>query len=204
VTGRVAFGQSLRRQREKRGIPLEAVASAMKVSPSLLAGLERGDCSRWPGGIYSRACVREYAKAIGFDPSEVAARFAEHFPDTAHPAGIPEDAPVTRRVADPGQEPLRLTLATDAADRADALLHRARLVVVDLALVLAVAAGVSTALGKGFLVALAAASFACYAIAILRGAPPAASLVGAPLRNSAVPQPQDREPHTESVAAEAT
>ncbi len=204
MTGRRAFGLALRQQREKRGISLEAIAAATKVSPSLLAGLERGDCSRWPGGIYSRACVREYAKAVGLDPSEVAARFAEHFSETAHPAGIPEDVPVTRRISGPGQEPLRLTIATDAADRADALLHRTRLVALDLVLVLAVATGVSTALGRGFLIALAAASLACYVIALVRGAPPAASLVAAPFRSSTVPEPQEGEPHTESVAAEAT
>lgn len=204
MTGRRAFGESLRQQREKQAIPIEAIASRMKVRPSLLAGLERGDCSRWPGGIYSRAYVREYAQAVGLDPAQVSERFAELFSETAHPVSIPEDAPVTRRVAGPGQEPLRLTIATDAADRADAVLYRIRLMVADLALVVGVALAVSTALGRGFLVALAAASLTCYAIALIRGAPPAASLVTAPFRSSTVPEPQEAEPHPESVAAEAT
>lgn len=204
MTARHAFGQSLRRQREHRGITLEAIASVMKVSTSLLAGLERGDCSRWPGGIYSRAYVRDYAKAIGLDPSEVAARFAEHFSETAHPDGVPHGSAAAPGTTHPDVPPLRLTLAVDAADRADALLRRARLFVIDLALVLVVAAGVSTGLGKGFWIALAAASLACHAIAIIRGTPPATSLVAAPFQSSAVPPSPAQEPHTESVAAEAT
>jgi transcriptional regulator with XRE-family HTH domain len=204
VSARHIFGLSLRRQREQRGIPLEAIASAMKVSTSLLAGLERGDCARWPGGIYSRAYVRDYARAIGLEPSEVAARFAELFSETAHPDGVPPEAASVLR-ADRGEPPpLRLTLALDSADRADAVLRRARLFVIDLALVLAVAASVSTSFGRGFWIALAAASLTCHAIAILRGAPAAASLPAAPFHSSTVHESQTQEPRTESVAAEAT
>ena len=49
----------------------EEIAEKTKISPSLLAGIERGDCSRWPGGIYSRAWIREYASAIGLDAEQI-------------------------------------------------------------------------------------------------------------------------------------
>src|SRR5688500_5994203 len=85
VTSRRAFGEALRTERERRGITLAAVAQRTKLAASLLAALERGDCSRWPGGIYSRAYIREYAGAIGLDREEIATRFGIYFPDTAFP-----------------------------------------------------------------------------------------------------------------------
>ena len=74
VSERRAFGDRVRRQRERRGVSLEAIARATKVPASLFAGLERGDCARWPGGVYSRAYVRAYAQAIGLDPDEAVGR----------------------------------------------------------------------------------------------------------------------------------
>ena len=82
---RLEFGEWLRRQRERRGITLKAVADQTKVSAALFAALERGDCSRWPAGIYSRAWVRNYALAIGLDPNLTSERFSQCFAETAFP-----------------------------------------------------------------------------------------------------------------------
>jgi transcriptional regulator with XRE-family HTH domain len=94
VTTRLEFGEWLRRQRERRGISLEAVAGQTKVSAALFAALERGDCSRWPSGIYSRAWVRNYASAIGLDPHLTSERFSQCFAETAFPD--PEPVEVER------------------------------------------------------------------------------------------------------------
>ena len=75
----------------KRGISLKELAHRTKISASLLAGMERGDCSRWPGGIYSRAWVREYASAIGLDAEQIAARFSNCFAHVAFPDGTPQE-----------------------------------------------------------------------------------------------------------------
>jgi cytoskeletal protein RodZ len=96
VTPQQKFGEALRRRREQRGISLKDVANQTKISASLLAGIERGDCSRWPGGIYSRAWVREYASAIGLDAEQVAALFTRHFTQLAFPDGTPEEAEAAR------------------------------------------------------------------------------------------------------------
>lgn len=77
----IGFGHSLRRERERRGITLEAVADETKVSATLLAGLEDDDLSRWPSGIFRRGFVKAYAEAIGLDASIVVADFLRHFPD---------------------------------------------------------------------------------------------------------------------------
>jgi cytoskeletal protein RodZ len=96
VTAQQKFGEALRRRREQRGISLKDLAHTTKISASLLAGMERGDCSRWPGGIYSRAWVREYASAIGLDAEQIAARFTSCFASVAFPDGTPEELEAAR------------------------------------------------------------------------------------------------------------
>src|SRR5262245_64944714 len=75
-----AFGPNLRRLRIQRGISLETIAAATKISIDLLSGLERNDLSRWPSGIYARAYIRAYATQIGADPEAVVDSFCRWFP----------------------------------------------------------------------------------------------------------------------------
>lgn len=84
-----AFGEYLKRRREKRKITLETIAHATKVRASLFAALERGDCSRWPGGVYNRGYVRAYAAVIGLDPDEIAEQYSECFPDPLRISAVP-------------------------------------------------------------------------------------------------------------------
>jgi transcriptional regulator with XRE-family HTH domain len=77
----VAFGERLRKERERRRITLDSIAANTKISLSLLQALERGNVSRWPAGIFRRSFVRAYAQAIGLDPDEIAREFLERFPD---------------------------------------------------------------------------------------------------------------------------
>ena len=74
------FGQRLRREREKRGISLDSLAAATKVSVDLWVGLEANDLSRWPSGIFARAFVRDYARAVGLDADSVVDEFCRQFP----------------------------------------------------------------------------------------------------------------------------
>jgi transcriptional regulator with XRE-family HTH domain len=73
------FGPQLRRERERRGISLEELAVATKVSIELWAAMERNDFSRWPSGIFARAFVRDYARTIGLDSDAVVNQFCRHF-----------------------------------------------------------------------------------------------------------------------------
>ncbi len=75
------FGRRLREQREQQRIPLDRIAASTKIKASLLAGLERGDVSGWPAGIFQRAFIREYARAIGLDPEPVVTEFVKIFAD---------------------------------------------------------------------------------------------------------------------------
>jgi transcriptional regulator with XRE-family HTH domain len=81
MSQREAFGPNLRRIRLQRGVSLQQLATSTKVSETLWAGLERNDFSRWPNGIFARAYVREYAKAIGVDPEATVDEFCRWFPN---------------------------------------------------------------------------------------------------------------------------
>lgn len=74
------LGIWLRRERERRGVSLTAIADQTKLSIALLQGLEADDLSRWPGGIFRRAFARSYATAIGVDPDLVVRRLEEEHP----------------------------------------------------------------------------------------------------------------------------
>ncbi|MBP6716105.1 MAG: helix-turn-helix domain-containing protein [Acidobacteria bacterium] len=71
------FGLHLKQARERRGISLRQIASATKISTVALEALERGDFSRLPGGIFSRAFVRAYAIEVGLDPEETVQQYTE-------------------------------------------------------------------------------------------------------------------------------
>jgi transcriptional regulator with XRE-family HTH domain len=80
MSDRHTFGPRLRAERERRGISLDTLAAVTKVGPELWEGLERNDFSRWPSGIFARAFVRDYARAVGLDADEVINDFCRNFP----------------------------------------------------------------------------------------------------------------------------
>ena len=80
MSDRHTFGPRLRAERERRGISLETIALVTKVGVDLWEGLERNDFSRWPTGIFARAFVRDYARAIGVDADEAIDEFCRLFP----------------------------------------------------------------------------------------------------------------------------
>lgn len=83
------FGTMMRRAREARGISLQQIAIATKISVAALEALERNDISRLPGGIFSRAFVRSYALEVGLDPEQTVRGFLEQFPHDSVTAGSP-------------------------------------------------------------------------------------------------------------------
>lgn len=62
-----ALGALLKEARQRRGLSLEMVARETKIPRRHLESLEHGDLSAVPGGIYLRAEVRSYARAVGLD-----------------------------------------------------------------------------------------------------------------------------------------
>jgi transcriptional regulator with XRE-family HTH domain len=98
----------LRRERERQGITLDSIAATTKISASLFAGLERGDVSRWPSGIFRRSFIRAYATAIGLDPEAVCREFTEQVPEA--------DTDRRRIVTQPDRHPSRREAGPVAVD----------------------------------------------------------------------------------------
>jgi transcriptional regulator with XRE-family HTH domain len=166
MTARESFGPTLRQQRERRGLTLAAISRRTKISRHLLASLERGDVSRWPGGIYRRAFVRAYAAAVGLPPEPTLSEFVRLFPEPGHePSVLSDDDP----------HRLRLTLVAEPRWRAPAL--RATAALVDAAIVLFVAQVVATFAGTGFWMLTALAGLTYHATGAVLGRSPGALLV---------------------------
>ncbi len=59
--------------RENRGISLQQIAESTKISVRSLEAIERGEFQKLPGGIYSTSYIRQYARAIDYDETEILA-----------------------------------------------------------------------------------------------------------------------------------
>jgi cytoskeletal protein RodZ len=67
------FGEYLRREREMRGVSLEEISVATKISIRFLQAIENEELSKLPGGIFTRSFVRTYARYLGLDEERVLA-----------------------------------------------------------------------------------------------------------------------------------
>lgn len=70
-----SFGETLRRERELRGISLREIADATKISVRFLQALEADRIEILPGGLFRKTFVRQYAKHVGLDPERMVAEF---------------------------------------------------------------------------------------------------------------------------------
>lgn len=78
-TAGAAFGQQLRRERERRGLGVDAVCEATKVPIRHILSLEAGAFEDLPGGVFRRGFLRSYLEALGLDESAWMARFEETY-----------------------------------------------------------------------------------------------------------------------------
>jgi cytoskeleton protein RodZ len=111
------FGEQLRRERESRGIALEAITDSTKISSRHLNALEGEQFDRLPGGVFNRGIVRGYARVVGLDEETWVDRFTSAY--QASGMVIPDDADWTRfaenvvkqRTAETDRQTLRLRWA---------------------------------------------------------------------------------------------
>jgi hypothetical protein len=78
-----SFGDTLRRERELRGIELRDIAEATKISIRFLQALEQDRVDILPGGIFPKAFVRQYARHVGLDPERMVAEFVYAYGEPA-------------------------------------------------------------------------------------------------------------------------
>ncbi len=69
------FGEALRKERENRGIALDAVSGATKISLRHLHAVESDSFDQLPGGLFNKNIVRNYARTLGLDENEWVDRF---------------------------------------------------------------------------------------------------------------------------------
>ena len=73
----VAFGEGLRRERERRSISLDEIAATTKIGTRLLRALEEEQFDLLPGGIFNKGYVRAYAKYVGIDEEKAIAGYLQ-------------------------------------------------------------------------------------------------------------------------------
>jgi cytoskeletal protein RodZ len=82
-----SFGETLRQEREFRGITLDAITRVTKISNRHLIALEQEHFDVLPGGVFNKSMVREYARVVGLDQDEWVKRYL-----TAHQsAGVDDE-----------------------------------------------------------------------------------------------------------------
>ena len=64
--------------RKNRGISLEEISATTKISVRSLKAIECGEFDKLPGGIYNTSYIRQYARAIDFDESELLNYYNSH------------------------------------------------------------------------------------------------------------------------------
>jgi cytoskeletal protein RodZ len=103
-----SFGERLKKEREKRGMTLEDVSGATKISVRNLRALEQEKFDQMPGGIFNRGFVRAFAKHLGLDDDQVVADYREAAGESVPTLDAPEiPAPghTPEKVAGPPSSP---------------------------------------------------------------------------------------------------
>jgi cytoskeletal protein RodZ len=83
-----SFGGNLKRERELRGVSLQEIAEATKISLRFLQALEEDRLGVLPGGLFPRSFVRQYARHLGLDAEKLVAEFLYQ-----HGEALPEPKP---------------------------------------------------------------------------------------------------------------
>jgi cytoskeleton protein RodZ len=96
-----SFGERLKREREMRGVSLEEVSAATRISTRFLAALETEQWDRLPGGIFNRGFVRAVAHYLGLDEEALIAEYAAATNDRPAFAVTAKSLPKSRRPARP-------------------------------------------------------------------------------------------------------
>ena len=69
------FGESLKSEREMRGVTLEEISAATRIAPRFLKAIENEDWDQLPGGVFNRGFVRAVARYLGLDEENIVAEY---------------------------------------------------------------------------------------------------------------------------------
>lgn len=79
------IGETLRQERQRRNLDLEAVSRVLKISPRFLEAIEEDRFDRLPGGVFAKSFVRQYARLLELDEEEAASQVQRVIATTAAP-----------------------------------------------------------------------------------------------------------------------
>jgi cytoskeleton protein RodZ len=93
------FGERLKREREMRGVTIQEISTATRISTRFLEALENEQWAQLPGGVFNRGFIRSIARFLGLDEESLVAEYAlgtkaspdVRAPAAHHPAEIPRD-----------------------------------------------------------------------------------------------------------------
>lgn len=84
---KAGFGDHLKREREMRGVSLDEICAATRISVRFLEALESEHWEVLPGGVFNRGFVRAVSRFLGLDEEGMVAEYAmamsEHNPPPA-------------------------------------------------------------------------------------------------------------------------
>ena len=69
------FGESLKREREMRGVTLEEISLATRIATRFLRAIESEQWDQLPGGVFNRGFVRSFARYLGLDEENTVAEY---------------------------------------------------------------------------------------------------------------------------------
>lgn len=92
------FGEHLKREREMRGVSLDEVSAATRISTRFLEAIENEKWEELPGGVFNRGFIRSIARFLGLDEDGLVAEYAletkgahDVRPVPEHPGEIPRN-----------------------------------------------------------------------------------------------------------------
>lgn len=89
----MSVGERLLAARLDTGLTLEQIAGETKVSRWILDAIERDDLSRVPGGVFLRGYLTSFADAVGLEPADLLAAYAQEHPQPQPPVLPPPPEP---------------------------------------------------------------------------------------------------------------
>ena len=97
-----SLGAQLKQAREQRGVALDEIAQATKISTRFLRAMEADRYDQLPGGIFNKGFIRAYARAVGIDEEKAVADYLAATEPS--PAKNESPAPVESRRVEPRAE----------------------------------------------------------------------------------------------------
>jgi cytoskeleton protein RodZ len=105
------FGEHLKREREMRGVSLDEIAAATRISTRFLEAIENERWDQLPGGVFNRGFIRSIARFLGLDEDSLVAEYALGIKDHAETGAGADRAGETPRNWRPAVAAIIATIA---------------------------------------------------------------------------------------------